>query len=274
MPELHPAGYASVRPLVPPSHDAGHMTFAHAVLDGTLPARVFVDDVAAPRTALICPDCGFFLALGAPSAGFVDALVPELARDSVDRPNEASLIVASTPAWEAALDGVLRTKERRNEYHYEPRGTSAPRLSGGLRLEPIDEGIARQFGFGIDPWVIRTWGGPAGFVARSFGLAVMAGDELAAICAACALGGGEAEIEIATDPRYRRRGLAVAAGEAFIAECSRRGLVPAWTCASRNEPSVRSAARLGFVQFRDVACYPLRPYLERINGRWEIPERG
>jgi RimJ/RimL family protein N-acetyltransferase len=62
----------------------------------------------------------------------------------------------------------------------------------------------------------------------------------------------EAEIEIGTDAAHRQKGLSVIAAVAFFEQCRERGVIPAWTCDSKNLPSQRTAARLGFRKFRDV----------------------
>ena len=44
---------------------------------------------------------------------------------------------------------------------------------------------------------------------------------------------------------------------AFIASCRERGFIPAWSCAATNEPSVRLARSLGFVEFREITGFEL-----------------
>jgi len=107
-----------------------------------------------------------------------------------------------------------------------------------------------------------VWGGPAGFVEHAFGVAVLHGEDLVADCAACAIGGprgdADAEVEIATAPDHRRRGLAMAAAVVFFEQCRERDLKPAWTCDSRNEASRLLAKELGFTYFRSVVGFRLR----------------
>jgi RimJ/RimL family protein N-acetyltransferase len=79
---------------------------------------------------------------------------------------------------------------------------------------------------------------------------------MASFCAACAIGGGEAEVEIATVPRFRRMGLATAA-RAFMAECRRRGLRPTWSCDVNNAASAALGRTLGFVEIEVIQGYPL-----------------
>ena len=48
-----------------------------------------------------------------------------------------------------------------------------PPLPPRLRLARIDEPIAASFGRSLDPWVVRIWNGPLGFVERCFGWAIL-----------------------------------------------------------------------------------------------------
>jgi hypothetical protein len=254
-----PGSFVRVRPLVPSSDAAGHMAFVHALLDQTMPGRMFVDDVEGPRSAVACSDSGFWFALGEPRG--------DLLRESLDAlksalPASPASLYATTPAWQVALDPLFWLRVSRNEYHFIALPSQAPPLPIGFSLVPLDARIARLFAGSVDPWVIDIWGGPERFAERVFGWAMMRGDQLASFCTACALGGGEAEVEIGTNPEFRRLGLAEAAGYAFARTALERGLRPAWTCSTGNAGSERLAAKLGFVEFRRVTGYPMTALTE------------
>ncbi|MFN0148375.1 MAG: hypothetical protein ACKVT1_17885, partial [Dehalococcoidia bacterium] len=81
MEELAPAEYGAIRHLVPAHDVAGHMAFVHAVIDGSMPGVVWVDDRATPRWAIACNLSGFWFALGtAPAVLRAEELAPVLAR--------------------------------------------------------------------------------------------------------------------------------------------------------------------------------------------------
>lgn len=249
------------------------MAFVHGVLDGSMPGRIFVDEIQAQRSAVVLNDSGFHFAIGeAPAVLTVSELAPVIAAVS----DEPAALWSSTPAWAALLGPLFERNDVRKEFHApEGRLYPLPILPRGFDLTPIDEAIAAKFGGGTDPWVIRTWGGSARFVERCFGFAIMHGDILASFCTACAIGGPpgavEAEIEIGTDPRYRRRGLATIAAVAFMAECRDRGLLPAWTCTATNVASDRLARRLGFTFFREITGYAVHRDMQLVEGRWRMP---
>ena len=269
--ELEPEAFERILPIVPPPAQAGHMAFAHAVIEGSMPGFILVDDARKPSAAIVGNLCGFWHAIGTPDADLAGAAAPGLKARVPE--NEPTSLWCATPAWEALFDGYLDEKRWRYEYHFEGLPAGTPPVPAGMELRPIDASIAGKFAGRVDPWVVNVWGGPRSFAERSFGFALLdEGGEIASFCAACAIQAdgwdGEVEIEIGTARAFRKQGLAAIVGAAFISECARRRLKPAWTCAADNEASRRSAACLGFKEFRRVAGYVL------LAGPGEPPDAG
>ena len=63
------------------------------------------------------------------------------------------------------------------------------------------------------------------------------------------------EIEIATNPDYRKRGLATAVSAKMVLECIKRGKYPSWDAA--NLISVAIAQKLGYRFREEYTCYKL-----------------
>ena len=234
------------------------MAFVHAIIDGRQPGSVFVDDTEAPRSALAFNHSGFAFALGEPRPDLVRRILPDLMAQPW-MTAEPTGLWCTAPAWGPALRPFFKASVSRDEFHFEPEERGPQSLPKGYRLQSLDERLAARWGDGLDPWVVRIWGGPARFARDAFGIGVLFGETLVAICTVCAVAGHpgevEAEIEIGTDEVHRQKGLAAAAGVAFFAQCRERGVTPAWTCDSQNLPSQRAAARLGFREFRKVVGY-------------------
>jgi RimJ/RimL family protein N-acetyltransferase len=96
----------------------------------------------------------------------------------------------------------------------------------------------------------------------------MADDGIVSFATACAIGRGEAEVEVGTAPEYRGRGLAERACRAFIEECLARGLHPAWSCTAGHVASTALARKLGFVESEEIWGYLLEPTLRFCGGVW------
>ncbi len=261
MREFDSASYARVLPLVPSHHQAGHMAFVHAVLNGQQRGTVYVDDARQPASALVFNHSGFAFALGKARPDLVGPLLPEI----VAQPwatAEPTGLWATSPEWGPALAPFFTEQRSRDEFHFEPPSPlPEPVLPPGYAFCEMDAAVAGTLAPGLDPWVVRIWGGEAAYVRDAFGTGVTFGGKLVAMCTVCAIAGFpgaiEAEIEIGTDAEHRRKGLAKAAALRFFRQCQDRGLLPAWTCDSLNEPSQRTAAALGFREFRKVAGFPI-----------------
>ncbi len=252
---LAPSEFQHVLPLIPLG--IGHVSFSHAVIEGTMAGQVWVDDPENAATAIVMSDADFCLAFGEPRGDLVGESLDELlAANRAEKPE----LWATTDGWAEAL-AFLGSAASRNEFHFDglPDGGARRPLPPGYRLAPLDASLATTFAeAGVDPWVVHIWGGPERFAKEAFGCAVLDDSgALASFCTTCSIGGGEAEVEIGTADAHRRQGLAAIAGAAFISDCRERGLVPAWTCAAGNAGSNRLAEILGFRFARTIAGYPL-----------------
>jgi RimJ/RimL family protein N-acetyltransferase len=92
----------------------------------------------------------------------------------------------------------------------------------------------------------RFWRTPDDFLVRSHAQVVRRAGQIAAVCYAAATGGGRAEVDVVTDPEFRRQGLGRQAVVGFMSACAGAGLEPVWDCFTNNLPSVRTALSLGF----------------------------
>lgn len=258
--ELLRTEYPALGPLVAGLKIHTHLALLHALLEGNQEGQVYVDVRSQPGLALACPVSGFHFALGEPDAVAVRGILPELPRG----PREDAVLFATCPAWSDCLTPLFTRRVERKGYVMGQADRTcrdaSPELPSGFELRPLDLPLALQWGQGIDPWVVEIYGGPEGFLHHSFGFGVMDlrhGGRLVAFTAACAVGSGEAEVEIGTAPEYRRQGLAHYAARRFLAECAQRGLHPAWNCVVENVASARLAERLGFVEVETLTGFPL-----------------
>jgi RimJ/RimL family protein N-acetyltransferase len=248
------------------------MALVHAVLEGRQRGSVFVDSVAAPATVLVCPVSGFCFLFGEARSGCFERFLPRLLAEHL--PDQA-LVLATSTAWRETLDGLLIRKTARTGFEFHPSAlmplAAEAQVPPGFALEPMDATVMEKWSRGLDPWVIRIWGGPESFAASVFGTSVIREGRIVSFCTACAIGGGEAEAEVGTVPELRGRGLATLAARGFIAQCRERGLGPAWNCAAGNAASAALARKLGFVELEELPVYPLERSFTLEGGRWGPP---
>jgi RimJ/RimL family protein N-acetyltransferase len=269
MRRISPGNFSRVLPLLQQSDIRSHLALAHTVLEGRQEGQIFVDDEVRPRTALICPRNGFYFLLGDPGTGCFERFVPELlAGHLVDK----CAVYATSIAWTERLDSVFSQRVSRTGFEFSALPVLPPSASGrmppGLVLERMTPRVVAQWGSGLDPWVIEIWGGPERLCAEASGFCIRAEGGMVSFATACAIGGGEAEVEVGTAPEYRGRGLAGRACRAFMEECLTRGLRPAWSCSAGHQASTALARKLGFVESEAIWGYPLEPTLRFHGGVW------
>ena len=69
------------------------------------------------------------------------------------------------------------------------------------------------------------------------------------------VGGGEAELDIFTDPEYRGKGLATSVALLLIDKLLEIGLTPTWSAWSFRVESLSVAKHIGFIPTEDVQAW-------------------
>lgn len=211
------------------SYLQGHMGFA------------LVDDEQSPKSAqIVTGDICFFA--GAPN----DALIERAA---------APEIVPQNENWRRAVERVLGERvKQRFRYAIRKEGDVFDRaqlaayanaLTDGFTLALFDESICRMTD--EESWsrdFCALFNGPADFVARGLGVAVLYRGRPVSGASSYVVYDGGIEIEIDTKPEFRRRGLALACGARLILESLQLGLYPSWDAYDLR--SVALAEKLGY----------------------------
>jgi len=98
----------------------------------------------------------------------------------------------------------------------------------------------------------RFWSSKEQFLNFSFGVVAYHYLEPVAVCYACSIADGRAEVDIFTHPAFRKKGLGKLLVGEFINICIDRGLKANWDCYLNNTASVSLAESFNFKQ---VAVY-------------------
>ena len=250
--EIDPAGYESVLPLVTKSRVQGYSSYAFAVLEGRQPGHVFADDVDAPQSALVIHFGQPALLCGKAGSGGGIFLQQVAARFPGRR---TPLFWTASDDWRQVLAGLPGTQLQRTTFSYPLFLEGAVRehsLPNNVEIKRMDKALIEAPGSTLKSGSVGLWGGPAGFVQNSFGFCALHQGQAGSFCAAAFIGGGAAEIDISTAEEFRRMGLAVAAGAAFLRHCREHGLHPNWSCRSDNSASAALAEKLGFVRQQEI----------------------
>lgn len=118
-------------------------------------------------------------------------------------------------------------------------------LPEGFELVPFDKNIYNQAM--KEEWskeFCEVFSSAEDYLTRGFGFAALDNKKLVSGASTMTVYDGGIEIQVATDEKYRRRGLAMPCAAALIQECSKRKIRPCWDAA--NLISKTMALALGY----------------------------
>jgi GNAT superfamily N-acetyltransferase len=266
-----------------------------AVIDGLQAGRIWVDRAPDPRSALVVTGFGFTCLLGeedhqenhqdgqdgaaadggAGRAAFDSRLRHRLQGEAAEGQLPGYLLwYAPPPSWRAWLDrhpeGAVRRRER-VRLRFGAGAPAAPPLDAppalgqpesvpeGLRVAPLDNELlpaAEPLGLNLTS---RFWSSAADLLQHGFGACLVAADgAVVSLCYTSCVADNLAEIDIATREDRRGHGLGAIVAREFIRQCRRRRVVPTWDCFTANQPSLRLAESLGFVETDRYWLYSFR----------------
>lgn len=267
MVELQPDDFISVLPL----YRSAGMTFPliSAVVQNKQRGQVFCDDRENPRAAMIVTNFGFMYLTGEGSGLFDNELARLFAASGRFKPSYL-LWYAPSESWQRRLESIpdlSRRRERvRLDFDPDQAGWLGEPLESpaGFELRSLSADLipkTEKFDVKLDS---KFWASAADFLENGFGVCLMKDHEMVSLCYAAAVVDGLAEVDVATDPEFRGRGLAGVVTRQFIKQCLDRGVAPTWDCFSYNTGSLKLATSLDFAA---ASKYPFYSF----NVPVEIP---
>jgi RimJ/RimL family protein N-acetyltransferase len=256
-----------IRPLV----SGQHLTLmTEAMIAGNSPARIWVDDPDAPRSAYIW-DRGHchYLAGAAANAQFNDAvhrLIIETVAPAILAQGSGFFKVYSTSSdWDAALAGIhgpWPLKQRARVFYGLDQAHVSDwrsRLAAGFQVQRIERTLLTQRSLQNVQWLVEEiescWPSLDLFLEKAFGFYACSPDAVAGWCTGEYVSARKIGIGIATIETFQQRGLATAMASAFVEHATAQGLTAHWDAFAENLPSVRVAEKVGFTKLADYAVH-------------------
>jgi GNAT superfamily N-acetyltransferase len=238
-----------------------------AILEGSVPAEIYVDNMDHPRVALTWHGGRVFVA-GSPGEGVFNKRLLHFLTELAPASDVFVLYYEPAGAWEETLDGLLVDLDPiRSERQYyalqlqaNREGTAQPALPEGFTLRYVDEKLLADRTLGnrddlIEELCSERESVPD-FLEKSFGYCLLHGKDVAGWCLSEYNTADRCEVGIATFEPHRRQGLATAMGSALLNHAASRGIIQVgWHCYASNIASAATARRLGFTMRVE---YPVR----------------
>lgn len=260
---LEPDSYASVHSLFE------GMTYHLAVVNvlaGILPGRIYVDQPANPRAAVLIPSNRHRIYVsGEPSPGLLADVIHLLFKESLAESYGFVLYYDTSHPWQRTIEQALQQQETFAGWRqfYRLRAPSLPvavPLPEQITIHRIDEKMVGDSALLNRDLLLEEIRSESPsleyFFQHNFGFCARDDAQLVAWCLAEFHYQGRYELGIETIEAYQRRGIASHLAAAVIRQAFAQGAREiGWHCWATNTPSVATALKLGFEKVLDYPVY-------------------
>jgi len=268
--ELQASDYVNIRSLF---QAMAHHLAVNAILEGSVPAKVFVDHPTRPRAALTWTKQRFYLS-GSPDNDEFNADLGRFFSERIDpqRPGSGSVLFVlyyAPEAWELQVDEMLSPKfpirAERQYFQFRALRSDWPALlPEGFTLQFIDRALLEREHLanleGLTKEMSSERQSAEDFLTKSFGVCMLHGDEIVGWCLSEYNSAGRCEVGIEVHKPYRRRGLASVMVSALVEHAFSEGISRiGWHCYASNLASSATARQAGFEKMQDYAVYLVYP---------------
>jgi len=250
MDQLEPNHYDQVRPL-----SAGlaeiHLNVI-AVLKGDCPGEVYVDNLRAPRAAILITGDGYYLAGDPHNQAFNTAVNALLPRD------DYFVLFCDLKRWRPALKAILKDTYavQAGRLYYTFRQPLIPdwqaRIPEGFSVQQVDAALLSrelEHSDAVVEGIADGWRTTELFLERGFGFCIVHQDAIVSWSLVDYVDGTRCEIGVNTAWDYRQQGLGTLVTAATAAHAVAQGFTSiGWHCWANNVGSIGVAEKVGFVQ--------------------------
>lgn len=241
-----------------------------AVIDGSSPGKIWVNDEEDPHCGFMATTEGWFLAGDTHNKGFNQGL-KKLIYDMVLRkdfyspvnPNFLSYLFfhIDSEQWKETFTDIfdIRPPLPTHRIHFECKNVIfdwKSKLPKGYRLLQIDSTLdidTLEFPEDIEEWIEHSLKDQ---IKRGFGKCLVHGNKVVVWINSDCASGDECEIGIITTETYRLRGLGALTAAATVENCLSSGFSSVgWHCEDHNHGSIKVAEKIGFKKERDYVHY-------------------
>ncbi len=207
----------------------------------------WVDNIENPIVAQIVIGIFVFYA-GDPNAIATEELLLNLP--------EYTLIIVNTDEWKKRIETFYKghiEKFQRYAFKKDSKDLDCQHIRGflktlpeGYELKRLDASLAKESSFNeLSEDFISQFNSMDDFINRGVGFSISYSNQIVCGGTSYSIYDNGIEIEIATHPLHRKKGLATIVASELILYCLERGTYPSWDAA--NIESVKLAEKLGYV---------------------------
>lgn len=265
--ELKKSEYEKVRPLY---EELNFYLITTAVIEGTSPGRIWVDNADHPEIAFLISPEGYFVAGTSSNTEFNVSLKTLLTSTIIpERSKKGEQYIAlhyHPDTWESTIERMLEEKVPLKSCGYffklsELKVTDwKERIPPGFQMVQVDRNFLKRTDLKnhdtITDHIESHFNSPQDFLQHGIGFCLVHGDIIVSWSLADCVSGISCEIGIATDEEYRRQGFAAITAAATVEYCLSNNFTEiGWHTGTANIGSVKMAEKVGFVKRKDEKSY-------------------
>lgn len=236
----------NVRKKLVPMFEKIDSTIVLSYLQGHM-GTAWVDNLENPTVAQITVGIFVFFA-GNPNTKEAEELLHNLP--------DFTLAIVDSDEWKNRIETVhngatekfQRYSFKKNPEHLDRKYLQnlLSKLPEGYEIKRIDKNIAKAPSFHeLSEDFVSQFESIDDFINRGIGYAILHEGQVVSAATSFSIYDGGIEIEIASQPNHRRKGLATIVASALIIDCLDSGKYPSWDGA--NSESVELAKKLGYI---------------------------
>jgi RimJ/RimL family protein N-acetyltransferase len=235
-----------------------------AIINGTNPGRVFVNNIVTPRSALIWQGNldGFIFIGDSRNKVFNEEIKEYIDQEIIPQAKKLGLewfeCIGNHESWYVTFEEIFADRELKSwnqqvytlpTYEYKQINTPDSQV---IRI--TEENIANskieniQF---VESKILEFWENTEKFFTEGIGFGIIQENKVVSLCISGYRYKNILGIDVETLGAYRGNKFAQKAVHAFLQQCFANGLIPYWDCMESNLPSNALAKSVGFtIEFR------------------------
>lgn len=253
------------------AYERGHAE-VKAILEGTNPGRVFVDNLTSPNSGLIWlgNNDGFFFIGDAENENF-NSNINEFI-DNVIKPEARKLGIyvfegiGNHPKWDKTIQELFahRNLSSWNQKVYKLKIENylmgnEPKIDDKYSVVKLMEDLYNDYSIKniefLQSKIKEFWTSPLEFFDKGLGYCIIYRNQIVSICFSAFVYGNTHCVDIETLPLHQGKRLAQKAAHAFVKGCIQRDMIPYWDCSEDNIGSVMVAERIGLMNVFNYKGY-------------------
>ncbi|MEI5908231.1 GNAT family N-acetyltransferase [Bacillus spongiae] len=241
--------FTHARNLVEERSDDTYPTFTYSVLEQIIAGQVYMDD--SNRSVLIGTDSGIFVVAGARTNSAFHHIISEVYNTRI-KENKRFTLFSPSNEWTNVIHNLFGDQLRQlDRYQFDFNADkfltlNREELSNDYSIQKINQTLMTKSEEFNEPYFQEYWGSVANFMKSGVGFGLKYHDAIVSECVSIFASTQYAEIDIATQSKFRGRGLAQKIAGKFIEHCLEKKIHPRWDCDVSNGASIKLADRLGF----------------------------